>query len=81
MEPSKEELLSSVLRLPIGERAHFVRKLLASLDEEEDTGAEEEWVREVERRAEESFAGTAETEPWEEVRARVSARLRRGRQT
>jgi putative addiction module component (TIGR02574 family) len=79
MDPSNEELLSSVLRLPLGERAHFVRELLASLDDLTDPGAADAWVKEVETRAEEVFAGTADAEPWEEVRARVSARLRRGR--
>jgi putative addiction module component (TIGR02574 family) len=71
-----EDLLSTVLGLPSSERAHFARELLASLDEDTDPGAADEWVTEIERRVEEIASGTAKVEPWETVRARITARLR-----
>ena len=37
------------------------------------TDVEDEWYREIERRALELDAGTAETVPWEIVRARLRA--------
>jgi len=70
-----EDLLSTVLALPSSERAHFARELLASLDEEGDAGAADEWVSEIERRVDDIWSGTAKTEPWETVRARITARL------
>ena len=76
---TNEKLLSTVLGLPSSDRAHFARELLASLDEENDPGAAEEWVTEIEQRVEEIRKGTAKLEPWETVRARITARLRRRR--
>jgi putative addiction module component (TIGR02574 family) len=70
MASTPDDILSSVLRLPAERRAQIARELLASLDEDTDPGAAEEWVREVEQRAAEVASGTAKTEPWAAVRAR-----------
>lgn len=76
---TKEDLLSDVLRLPPEERAEVAHKLLLSLEESEDPGAEDAWSEEVERRAREVLDGSVKTVPWEQVEARLNARLRQRR--
>ncbi|WP_240357949.1 addiction module protein [Myxococcus vastator] len=73
---TKEELLTDVLRLPPEERAEVAHKLLLSLEEgAEDPGAQAEWSAELERRAREVLDGSVKTVSWEQVEARISARL------
>jgi hypothetical protein len=47
------------------------------LDEGADADAAEVWVAELERRAAEVRSGTATTEDWETVKARLAERWRR----
>jgi putative addiction module component (TIGR02574 family) len=73
---TKEEILSDVLQLPPEERAEVAHKLLLSLEEEsESPGAEAEWSQELERRAREVLDGTVKTVSWEQIEARITARL------
>ncbi|HSP80087.1 MAG TPA: addiction module protein [Myxococcaceae bacterium] len=72
---TKDDLLSDVLRLPPEERAEVAHKLLLSLDESEDADAEAAWSQELERRAREVLDGSVKTVPWEQVEARITARL------
>jgi hypothetical protein len=60
---SKETLLADVLRLPSEERAEVAHKLLLSLEESADPGAEAEWSEELERRTREVLGGSAKTVP------------------
>jgi putative addiction module component (TIGR02574 family) len=76
---TKEDLLSDVLRLPPEERAEVAHRLLLSLEESEDPGAEAEWSEELERRAREVLDGSVKTVPWEQVEARISTRIRQRR--
>lgn len=77
---TKDDLLSDVLRLPPEERAEVAHKLLLSLEEsQEDSLAGAEWSQELERRAREVLDGNVKTVPWEQVEARISARLRQRR--
>jgi putative addiction module component (TIGR02574 family) len=77
---TKDELLSDVLRLPPEERAEVAHKLLLSLDEQpEARDSETAWDQELERRAREVLDGTVKTVPWEEVEARMTARLQQRR--
>ncbi len=74
------EMLVEILRLPVDERAKLALELLRSLEGEPDSGVAEAWDAEIERRAAEVEAGTAETLTLEEyrehVRQRRSARVR-----
>jgi putative addiction module component (TIGR02574 family) len=80
MGRSVEQLEVEVLGLPAAERARLIRRLIASLDEEEDEEPQEverAWEEEIRRRMAEVEAGTAELIPTEEVFAELRARLRR----
>ena len=80
MTSRAEELLREALTLPIAERADVAAELLASLDAAEaDNAAEVEaaWAAEIERRARRVIAGESAGIPWEDVRQRAEAELRR----
>ena len=70
------ELRSAVLALPVDERAGQAREIIASLDGAPDAGAEEAWVTEIERRAQQVADGTASLTDWTVVRERLEARLK-----
>jgi putative addiction module component (TIGR02574 family) len=76
MSRDDTELLASVLRLPQAVRAQFAQEILASLDGSAEADVGELWQAEIERRAEEVFAGRAELEDADAVHARITARLR-----
>jgi putative addiction module component (TIGR02574 family) len=68
----QDRLLREALDLPPEERAALAAKLIESLDGEAvDEGVEAAWATEIERRVREIKAGTAQTIPWEEARARI----------
>jgi putative addiction module component (TIGR02574 family) len=80
MTSRAQELLREALTLPIAERADVAAELLASLDAAEaDNLAEVEaaWAAEIERRARRVIAGESAGIPWEDVRQRAEAELRR----
>ena len=80
MTSRAQELLREALTLPIAERADVAAELLASLDgAEADNPAEVEaaWAAEIERRARRVIAGESAGIPWEDVRQRAEAELRR----
>jgi putative addiction module component (TIGR02574 family) len=68
------EVLAEILRLPVEERAKLALELLRSLDGEPEPGAAEAWDVEIDRRAEEVVAGTADTMTLDEYRAHVRQR-------
>ena len=74
--PSKK-LFSEALSLPARERADLARELLRSLDDSEDPDAAAAWLAEIERRAREVEAGTADLEDWAAVRQRLERRWRK----
>jgi putative addiction module component (TIGR02574 family) len=68
------------LTLPVAERADVAAELLASLDDAEtENPAEVEaaWAAEIERRARRVMSGESAGVPWEEVRRRAEAELRK----
>lgn len=67
-------VLADILRLPIEERARLALELIRSLDDEPDADAAEAWEAEIDRRAAEVEAGTAETMTLDEYRAHVRRR-------
>jgi putative addiction module component (TIGR02574 family) len=75
------DVLAALLRLPEEERAKIALEVLRSLDGEPDSGAPEAWDAEIDRRAAEVLAGTADTMTLDEYRAhlrrRRAARARR----
>ena len=74
----KEKLLAEAMGLPAEDRAELASRLIESLDEgAEDPDAAEAWAREIERRVREVDEGRVQLIPWEEVRARLRARLKR----
>lgn len=72
-----EKLLRDALGLPSSDRAKVAAALLASLDEGEDSDADAAWAAEIDRRVDRVLAGESRSAPWEEVRARLLARLDR----
>ncbi len=79
--PSRaQQLLREALALPLDERADVAAELLASLDEakaEHPADVEAAWAAEIERRARRVMAGESTGVPWEDVRRRAEAELRR----
>ena len=79
--PSRaQEVLREALALPLDERADVAAELLASLDEaaaEHPADVEAAWAAEIEKRARRVMAGESEGIPWEEVRTRAEAELRK----
>jgi putative addiction module component (TIGR02574 family) len=80
MTTRAQELLREALALPIYERAAVAAELLASLEEagtENAAGCEAAWAAEIEKRALRVLAGESEGRPWEDVRGRADAELRK----
>jgi putative addiction module component (TIGR02574 family) len=75
-----QEVLREALALPVDERAGVAAELLASLDDagsEDPLEVEAAWAAEIERRARRVMAGESQGLPWEDVRARADAELRK----
>jgi putative addiction module component (TIGR02574 family) len=80
MSSRAQQLLRDALALPLDERADVAAELLASLDEakaEHPADVEAAWAAEIERRARRVIAGESTGVPWEDVRRRAEAELRR----
>ena len=60
--------------LPEGERATLAGLLIESLEPPPEPDVEELWAEEAERRWREIEAGTVQTIPWEQVRAKLYRR-------
>ncbi len=71
-----KEILPRLLKLPAAERAELASELIRSLDESEDSDAEEAWVREINKRVDDVMSGRVKTVPWTKVRKRIEAKLR-----
>ena len=80
MSPRAQELLREAMALSVKERADLAAELLASLDDaaaEDPAEVEAAWAAEIERRARRVIAGETAGIPWEDVRRRAEAELRR----
>ena len=79
MTSRAQELLREALTLPSEERADVAAELLASLDDTETDIAniEAAWAAEIEKRARRVLAGESAGIPWEDVRRRAEAELRK----
>jgi putative addiction module component (TIGR02574 family) len=74
MARSARELFEEAMKLDPQERATLLRLLVEALDAQMEEGVDEAWRAEIERRMAELDAGSVETIPWEEVRARLYRR-------
>ena len=80
MSPRAQELLREAMALPVKERADLAAELLASLDDAasaDPAEVEAAWAAEIERRARRVMTGETAGIPWEDVRRRAEADLRR----
>lgn len=80
MTSRAQDLLREALTLPVNERADVAAELLASLDDagvDDPAEVEAAWAAEIERRAGRVIAGDSQGIPWEDVRARADAELRK----
>ncbi len=79
MTPRVQDLLRDALTLPAEERADLASELLASLEGPGDDPAEVEaaWAAEIEKRAGRVLSGESPGEPWEDVRRRIEADLKK----
>lgn len=79
MTSRAQELLREALTLPSEERADVAAELLASLDDTDTDIADVEtaWAAEIEKRARRVLAGESPGVPWEDVRRRAEAELRK----
>ena len=68
------EMFRQAFELPEGDRATLAGLLIESLEPPPDPEVEELWAEEAERRWREIEAGTVQTIPWEEVRAKLFRR-------
>jgi putative addiction module component (TIGR02574 family) len=75
MSRGVDELFRQATALSEGERAELAGRLLDSLEGQPDEGVEAAWAEEIERRIRQIDSGEVTTIPWEEVRARLFARL------
>lgn len=79
--PSRaHDLLREALALPLDERADVAAELLASLDDaaaDRPADVEAAWTAEIERRARRALADESAGVPWDDVRRRAEAELRR----
>jgi hypothetical protein len=73
----RKELLPRLLKLPASERARIAFELVNSLDESEDSDANEVWLSELDERAREVLSLSGKLEDWATVRRRIEARARR----
>lgn len=77
MASTIEHLLGEALKLPPEERARIVAELLATLEPDVPgiRRSDDEWIREIERRARAAVAGSSSLS-WAEAREQAERRLR-----
>jgi putative addiction module component (TIGR02574 family) len=75
MSRNVEEIFREVSDLPETERAELTGMLIDSLEGDRDASVEAAWAEEIERRVWQIDSGEVKTIPWEEVRAKLYARL------
>jgi putative addiction module component (TIGR02574 family) len=71
MTSTAQKVLEEAMRLEPKERAELAGRLLESLEPESEEGVAEAWLTEIERRMAELDSGSAQSVPWEQVRARL----------
>jgi putative addiction module component (TIGR02574 family) len=70
-----DELKQKATQLSESERAELALSLIESLDDEADTGVDEAWRVEIDRRVAEINRGDVQSTPGDEVFARLHSKL------
>ena len=78
MTQEADDLLKKALTLPAQDRATLAGSLIDSLDEAEEISAQNDWNDEITRRIEELDSGKAKIIPWDEVKNRITVKLKHG---
>ena len=73
------KLLAAALSLPAEERARLAQTLLGSLDGPAESGCDEAWIAEIEKRAQDLADGTVLPVDWVVARERIRRRLQEQR--
>lgn len=60
MSSNLDQLTADAMKLPLRDRVQLAQRLVSTLDDEVETGAEELWFAEAERRLEELHSGKVE---------------------
>jgi putative addiction module component (TIGR02574 family) len=68
---SRDQIFREALELEQGDRAELAKILIDSLDPAAAAEVEEEWMREIDRRAAELDSGSVRSIPWDAVRSRL----------
>ena len=77
MSDDVAEIEAKIRALSPDEKAELIRSLIADLDGPEDTGVEQAWLDEAERRHRELLDGKVQGIPGERVFENLRARLKR----
>jgi hypothetical protein len=75
MTKQSRTVLESALQLPPAQRAEVAAQLIASLDGNSESGAEQAWASEVEQRARRVLVGDGKSSDWDTVRSRAERSL------
>ncbi len=75
--PNYETLLADATRLPVAERIHLIDAIWNTLPADSLPPLSDEWIAEIQRRSAEYDSGSAETVPWEQVKAEAMRRVER----
>ena len=60
MSSNLDQLTADAMKLPLRDRVQLAQRLVSTLDDEVEAGAEELWLAEAERRLEELHSGKVE---------------------
>jgi putative addiction module component (TIGR02574 family) len=77
MTPEVSKLLERALALSVEEQEALADSLISNLGGKVDKGVQAAWEEEIAKRIAELDSGQVKTVPWEEVRKRNLAKLRR----
>jgi putative addiction module component (TIGR02574 family) len=72
--PTYETLLADATRLPVADRIQLIDAIWDTLPADSLPPLSDEWVAEIQRRSAEYDSGSAETVPWEQVKAEALRR-------
>lgn len=75
MSEQASSVLQEALKLSIDERADLAAEIIASVDGDPDSDAEQAWANEIERRARRALAGESRGTDWDTIRSRIEAKL------
>ena len=75
--PNYETLLADATRLPVADRIHLIDAIWDTLPADSLPPLSDEWGAEIKRRSAEYDSGSAETVPWEQVKADAMRRVER----